>query len=35
MSVSELMEEVIKETGYIDALIHECESEEATSRSKT
>ena len=32
MSVSELMEEVIKETGYIDALIHECESEEATSR---
>ena len=30
MSVSELMEEVIKETGYIDALIHECESEEAT-----
>ena len=32
MSVFELMEEVIKETGYIDALIHECESEEATSR---
>ena len=32
MSVSELMEEVIKETGYIDAMIHECESEEATSR---
>ena len=32
MSVLELLEEVIKETGYIDALIHECESEEATSR---
>ena len=32
MSVSELMEEIIKETGYIDALIHECESEEAASR---
>ncbi len=32
MSVLELLEEVINETGYIDALIHECESEEATSR---